>query len=90
MKKVLKMNHMGAMYVYAIIFLCRGDNSNEKEMLYLLDVVKKSTQLEECRATTESFILTMWVRNHNLKYEELKSYYLETCCIKTRVGANKE
>ena len=78
------------MYVYAIIFVCRGDNSNEKEMLYLLDVVKKSTQLEECRATTESFILTMWVRNHNLKYEELKSYYLETCCIKTRVGANKD
>ena len=81
---------MEAMYVYGIILLYKGGNSNEKEGLYLWDVVKKSTQLEEYRAIVKSFILTMWVSNHNLKYEELKIYCVETCCKKIEVGADKD
>ena len=79
LNKALTMNHMGAICMYGIMLLCRGDNSNEKEGLYLLDVVKKSTQLEECRTRVKSFISTMWVENHSLKYEELKIYCLKTC-----------
>ena len=37
------MEHMGAMYVYGIILLCKGSELNEKEDLHLLNVVKKST-----------------------------------------------
>ena len=50
LKKALTLNHMEAMYVYGIILLYKGGNSNEKEGFYLWDVVKKSTQLEEYRA----------------------------------------
>ena len=81
---------MGAMYVYAIILLHKDGNSNKKERLYLLDVIKKSNQLEECRVRVKYFILTIWVRNHSLKYEELKIYYVETCCKKKEVGVDEE
>ena len=70
------------MYVYGIIFLCRGGSSNENKGLYLLDVVTKSTQLEECKARAKSFILTMRVKNHSLKYGELYIYYVKRCCKK--------
>ena len=89
-KKAITMNHMGAMYVYKIILLCKDSNSNENEGLYLLDVIKKSNQLEECRVRVKYFILTIWVRNHSLKYEELKIYYVETCCKKKEVGVDKD
>ena len=81
---------MGALYVYVILLLCRCGMLNEKKGLYLLDVVKKSTQLEECRARAKSFTLTMWVIKQNFKYEELKIYFLETCCKKTEVGIDKD
>ena len=76
------MNHMGVMYAYEIIFLCRGGSSNENEELYLLDVVTKSTQLEECKARAKSFILTMRVKNRNLKYGEFNIYCVKRCCKK--------
>ena len=80
---------MEAMYVYWIILLCRSGSSNENEGLYLLYVVRKSTQSEECRARVKSFILTMWVRNHSLKYKELNIYYVERC-KKTGVVVDKD
>lgn len=56
----------------------------------LLKKALKMNQLEECRARTKSFTLTMWVRNQNFKYEEFKIYFLETCCKKTQVGIDKD
>ena len=35
------------------------------------------------------FTLTLWIRNHSLKYEELKIYSLETC-KKIEVDTNKD
>ena len=34
-------------------------------------------------------ILTMWVRNHSLKYKELNIYCVERCCKKTGVVVDK-
>ena len=84
------MEHMRAMYVYGIILLCKGSELNEKEDLHLLNVVKKSTSLEECKGRAKSFILIIWVINHSLKYQELKICCVKTCYRNTKISVGKD
>ena len=72
------MKHMGAIYMYEIILLWRDGESNKEKGLYFLDMVKNLTHLKECRARVKCFIVTIWVRNHSLEYQELN-----ICCVKT-------
>ena len=79
LKRAMEMGHMEASYVYGIILLCKGGDSNEEQGMKLLNAVKKSRKLGECRKRTRAFTLSMWIRNPIVKCQELTSYHANTC-----------
>ncbi|WJZ81565.1 hypothetical protein VitviT2T_001403 [Vitis vinifera] len=79
LKRALEMEHMEASYVYGIILLCKGGESNEEQGMKLLNAVKKSRKLGECRKKTKAFILSMWIRNPIVKCQELVNHHAKTC-----------
>lgn len=80
LKKAMEMGKMEALYIYGIILFCRGGESNQEQGIKLLNAVKKSRKLEECRKRTRDFILSMWVRNPIVKPQELTiNCHAEAC-----------